>query len=141
MSDITEGKFDEVEGGHRTSTPNTSKYKRSSSVTSPELKNIKRQIDSLEKMYFEILKIIDTDKRSLYSESSHSSTSISSFTPSLSEYKSGNNNNNNVDNYHVNTQSNSHKPIVKSMSQRSSSFANRNQMRNSSTHKDNSELK
>ena len=130
LSDITEGKFDDIEGGHRTSTPNTSKYKRSSTVASPELKNIKKQIESLEKMYFEILKIIDTDKRSLYSDSEErSTTSISSFTPSLSEYKLNGEMNNNQQ-----------KMLKKSQSHRSSSFANRNQLKDS-VNKDNNEIK
>ena len=82
LSDITERNFDEIEGAHRTSTPNTSKHKRSSSISSNELKHIKRQIQDLEKMYYEIFRIIDSERRSAASSSFSRSTSISSFASS-----------------------------------------------------------
>ena len=43
LSDITEGI--DNDGGHRTSTPNISKRKRSSSMSTPELKQIRKQIE------------------------------------------------------------------------------------------------
>jgi septin family protein len=57
-----------------------SKRKRSSSMSAPEMKQIRKQIEELEKMYFEILRIIDPDKQSNYSRTSaQSSTSLSSY--------------------------------------------------------------
>ena len=69
-----------MDNGHRTSTPNMSKRKRSSSMSAPELKQLRKQIEDLEKMYFEILRIIDPDKQSNFSRTSaQSSTSLSSY--------------------------------------------------------------
>lgn len=100
LSDLSEaGRFDDVNGGHRTSTPNMSKHKRSSSLSSPELKNIKKQIQDLEKMYHEILKIIDNDNNNAnnnnnknsfsnsFSTSRSSSSSFSSFNHSIKDSK------------------------------------------------------
>jgi hypothetical protein len=44
LSDLSEGRFDDINGGHRTSTPNMSKQKRSASLSTPEIKHIKKQI-------------------------------------------------------------------------------------------------
>ncbi len=89
-------------GGARTSTPNLTKRKRSSSVNSRDVKVMRKQIEGLkkslkniyiyflffmvldlEKMYHEILRILEADNKSSNSkESAHSSTTISSFTSS-----------------------------------------------------------
>lgn len=37
LSDLSEGRFDDINGGHRTSTPNMSKQKRSASLYTPEI--------------------------------------------------------------------------------------------------------
>ena len=47
LSDLSEGRFDDINGGHRTSTPNISKQKRSASLSTPEIKHIKKQIQGL----------------------------------------------------------------------------------------------
>ena len=46
LSDLTEGRFEEINGGgaQRTSTPNLAKRKRSSSVSSSEIKFIRKQL-------------------------------------------------------------------------------------------------
>lgn len=51
LSDLSEARFDEKNGGHRTSTPNMSKQKRSASLSTPEIKHIKKQIQGLELIY------------------------------------------------------------------------------------------
>jgi hypothetical protein len=51
LSDLSEARFDEINGGHRTSTPNMSKQKRSASLSTPEIKHIKKQIQGLELIY------------------------------------------------------------------------------------------
>ena len=47
LSNLSEARFDEINGGHRTSTPNMSKQKRSASLSTPEIKHIKKQIQGL----------------------------------------------------------------------------------------------
>ncbi|CAF0914556.1 unnamed protein product [Brachionus calyciflorus] len=98
LSDITEGKFDDLEipgKGHRTSTPNMSKRRRSTSLSSTDIKQIKKQLEELEKMYFELLRIIDPEKQSSYSDDRiSSSTSLSSFSSSYTDLKTPNSNKN-----------------------------------------------
>jgi len=76
--------------GGRTSTPNMNKRnKRNSSSNSNEFKIIKKQIGDLEKMYQEILKLLEADRSSVDSNSSrHSSASISSSVASKEHQRS-----------------------------------------------------
>lgn len=64
--------------GHRTSTPNLSKKKRSASYSASDMQLVKSQLKSLEKMYHEILRIVDADKNSsnVVGNSFRSSSSI-----------------------------------------------------------------
>lgn len=96
LSNIMEAKFDD---GHRTSTPNISQRKHhhkhtNSNLLSPnpnnntELKQIKKQLKDLQRMYQDIMRIIDTDGNSASSaniNSIESSTSLSSYDNSSGE--------------------------------------------------------
>ena len=76
LSDLNETNFgQEIDAdGHRTSTPNMSKKKRSSSYSSSDMHQVRSQLKNLEKMYQEILRIVDNgfDRNTLRSSSTFS---------------------------------------------------------------------
>jgi hypothetical protein len=134
LSDITEGI--DHDGVHRTSTPNMSKAKRSSSQnqqhqqpppqpqSQPELKQIRKQIEELEKMYYEILRVIDPDKNSSYSRTSaQSSTSLSSFSGS-SDHKESTKQKKKIRTHHSQQNLNNQKQQQQQQHKRSSSNQN-----------------